>query len=632
MDNIYGVLYVFSIITITCLFGLKCNWSRLLSVGEFFVYFLIIFYSIFFFIFYLLGAVELLANQSNLSITNALSLAIIVAGAMIFNFSRAASLSYCLFPIFDKPPPLRLQAKIVKYLTLSVYLILAGLLILGFPRGFEVWAYHLPIGINIFQKGSLQIWDQAYMHTFPANMSIWDGFWLQILPERLISVVNLPYLAMCVFFLYQLCRLVGADRSASWLVACGLTTIPLFGFSALELGADVAGVAFIIVAVYLVLARPNVKPGWCFMSGLAAGLAYGFKASHLIPSTLLVIFILIGQDKLLASSYLVRFKQVLKFAIAFLLMAGIWLLRNYIELGNPTYPVHFGSIWDALGFKAAPDFVISDRTSTQFEWVHTSWEWLIYPWVEWHNIGQNYKHSSGLGAFFAATVPVTWLGFTLMLITDEWKIKKDKFQFSVILYLLGTILVAIWWFLGDRQPRYIMAGIALLLPITALFITEAGRRLRKSYELVLIFGISFMFIVLLVRLGVVQGALITSNGLASRSMAFEYPSIIDKLENGSTILDLEERTWHYPLYGAQLSNRVVSYPEAERLFRQDNSWNLNSSLIRQLGITHIYVHGNPKLIAGCVEIKVAENLDRNPFNGIKLDKPHILYRVIDHCS
>lgn len=628
MNSILGIFYIVTVTTSVCLMGNKYNWSRLLSIGEFFIYFLVLFFSFFFFLFDLLGIFELLFNQPKVGITNAFFLAVIVVIATIFINTRTASLSFCFFPVFDKSQPLCLQAKIVKYMTFVVYLTLACLLILGFPRGFEVWAYHLPIAINIFQKGSLQVWDQAYMHTFPANMSIWDGFWLQVLPERLVSAVNVPYLAMCVFFLYQLCRLAGADRSASWLVACGLTTIPLFSFSALELGADVAGVAFIIAAVYFVLARPNVKPGWCFMSGLAAGLAYGFKSSHLIPATLVAILIFISQDKLLASSYLLRCKQILKFAIAFLLMAGVWILRNYIELGNPTYPVHFGAIWNVLGFKEAPDFVISDRANTQFEWVHASWEWLIYPWVEWHYIGQNYKHSSGLGAFFAATVPVTWLGFTITLLTGEWRTKS---QIPVILLLTGTLLVAIWWFLGDRQPRYVMAGIALLLPITALFLTEAERRVRKLYEWVLIAGISFMFIVPLVRLSTAQGGLITSNGLANRSMALGYPELIDKLEQGSTILNLEERTWHYPLYGAQLSNRVVSYPEAERLFRQDDAWNLNSALIRQMGITHIYAHGNPKFIAGCVEIEPEDKLDRNLFNGVELDEPRILYRVIDHC-
>lgn len=633
MDVILGFLYIVLVIASTLLLSAKFNWSKALSMGDFFVYLFVLVFSIFFFIFYFLGLINIITNQLKISITNALLLAIITTIPLAFIRTKPGDKNNCFHSsIFKKQQPLSLQIKFVKYFTFCSYIILTGLLLLDFPRGFEVRAYHLPLAINIFQNGSLQVWDHAYMHTFPANMSIWDGFWLQVFPERLVSIVNLPYLALCVFFLYQLCRLTGADRSASWLVSCGLTSIPLFSFSALELGADIAGVAFIIASTYLVLTKPNTKPDWSFMSGLSAGLAYGFKSSHLIPVALLAIFILISKNTSSTSNFLDKSKQISKFSIGFLLIAGVWLFRNYFELKNPTYPIHFGPLWNALGFKAAPDFIIGDRANTQFEWVHASWEWLVYPWVEWHYIGQNYKHSSGLGAFFAATVPASWLGFTILLLTSQWRTKKEQLgKVAVSLYLLGTLLVTIWWFLGDRQPRYVMTGITLLLPIAALLITGANKKLRKLYEFILIIGICFMLIVPIVRLGITQAGSLTSEGLASRSMTMEYPQLIDKLEPGSTILNFDDRHSHYALYGEKLSNHVVSKPEAERLFRQNNSWNLNISLIRQLGITHIYSQGEPSLTANCVKIEAIDRLDHNPFNGLKLDLARILYRIIDNC-
>ena len=130
---------------------------------------------------------------------------------------------------------------------------MAAILVIGFPRGFEANAYHLPSAVNFFRDGSLRVWDARWLHTLPANASLWDGFWLRVLPERLVSVVNLPFLGLCVLLLYRLCRYSGADRSAAALISCGLTTIPLFGFCALELGADVAGVAFSLAALWLVL-------------------------------------------------------------------------------------------------------------------------------------------------------------------------------------------------------------------------------------------------------------------------------------------------------------------------------------------------------------------------------------------
>jgi hypothetical protein len=112
---------------------------------------------------------------------------------------------------------------------------------------------------------------------------------------------------------------------------------------------------------------------------------------------------------------------------------------------------------------------------------------------------------------------------------------------------------------------------------------------------------------------------------------FEYPSRIDNLPSGSVILDLQGRPLHYELYGARLTNRVVSFPEAERLFREGDEWNLRPAEIRRLGISYAYAAGTPKLAPGCVHLEPEAQLDRNPFNLVPFDQPRILYRVSDDC-
>ena len=166
---------------------------------------------------------------------------------------------------------------------------------LAFPRGFEANAYHLPSAVNFFRDGSLRIWDTGYLHTLPANASLWDGFWLRLLPERIVSVVNLPFLGLCVLLLYQLSRYSGADRSAATLISCGITTIPLFGFCSAELAADVAGVAFSLAALWLALSRPQLFPSWPVLAGAASGLAYGYKPLHLVGAVLVGLLILFGR-------------------------------------------------------------------------------------------------------------------------------------------------------------------------------------------------------------------------------------------------------------------------------------------------------------------------------------------------
>ena len=101
--------------------------------------------------------------------------------------------------------------------------------------------------------------------------------------------------------------------------------------------------------------------------------------------------------------------QSAAFASGFLALAGIWLLRNQLQLGNPVYPIPLGGLPGLLGFASAPDWPFDEMKYAELEWVPASWQWLVYPWVEGHRLHQNFKFSSGLGPFFAATVPVAWI-------------------------------------------------------------------------------------------------------------------------------------------------------------------------------------------------------------------------------
>ena len=514
------------------------------------------------------------------------------------------------------------------------FALVAALLVIGFPRGFEANAYHLPSAVNFFRDGSLRIWDTGYLHTLPANASLWDGFWLRLLPERIVSVVNLPFLGLCVLLLYQLSRYSGADRSAAALISCGITTVPLFGFCSTELAADVAGVAFSLAALWLALSRPQLFPSWPVLAGAASGLAYGYKPLHLVGAVLVGLLILFGRapSVQLRPSGATRVGQSAAFASGFLALAGIWLLRNQLQLGNPVYPIPLGGLPGLLGFTSAPDWPFDEMKYAELEWVPASSQWPVYPWVEGHRLHQNFKFSSGLGPFFAATVPVAWILWGALLVSEPWhRVLRDGDRAARILYICGTTVFLAWWFSGSRQPRYFMVGIAELLPLAAVLLASTSGRLRRGYEATMALGILFMLLVLVVNIGVEEGSLLKLGRLPTRAETFEYPPRIDDLPDGSVVLDLAGRPVHYQLYGARLTNRVVSYPEAVRLFREGDAWNLRAAELRRLGATYAYAAGVPTLAPGCVRLEPDAQLDRNPFNSEPFAEPRVLYRVIDGC-
>jgi hypothetical protein len=76
---------------------------------------------------------------------------------------------------------------------------------------------------------------------------------------------------------------------------------------------------------------------------------------------------------------------------------------------------------------------------------------------------------------------------------------------------------------------------------------------------------------------------------------------------------------------------VVSYPEAVRLFREGDGWNLRAAELRRLGVSYAYAVGIPTVARGCVRIEPDAQLDHNPFNNERFAAPRVLYRVIDDC-
>jgi hypothetical protein len=593
---------------------------------------------LFFFAFDVLGALGLFFSGRWVSFPNAIAVAIaLAAGAYICGW-RYSSKSLTVrkeLTVRTSSPEVNGTARVVVTAVSGGFVIIAALLVIGYPRGYEESAYHLPNAVNFFRDGSLRIWDRSFMHTYPANASLWDGFWLRLLPERVVSSVNLPFLGLCVLLLYRLCRLSGADPSSARLISSGVTTIPLFGFCSTELGADVAGVAFSLAALWLVLSQPPCFPSWSVLAGAVSGLAYGYKPLHLVTAALVSLLILSvrGPSARPQLSPRARLLHAVGFVAAFLALTGVWLLRNEIELGNPVYPIPLGGLGAFLGFTPASDWPYDAHKYAELEWVHASWQWLIYPWIEGHSLNQNFKFSSGLGPFFAATVPVAWIAWSAMLVPEPWRSREisDGDRAARVLYACGTAIFSAWWAAGSHQPRFAMVGIAALLPLAAVLVASSPGWLRRAYEITLALGILFMLAVLVTYIAVAEGSLLILGRLPTRAEVFQYPPRIDDLPAGSVILDLVDRPEHYPLYGANLSNRVVSYPTATALFRDGDEWNLGAADIRRLGITYAYAFGFPRLVPGCVNLEEEARLERNPFNAVPFDQPRILFRVVDDC-
>lgn len=565
----------------------------------------------FFLPFYLLGTVQLLWDARLVTVFNA---ALLLAPAAL----AATLLPYRLAAQGPIQP-----TGVVARCTAATFLLTAAMLVCGFPQGYEVLAYHLPTAVALLQTHGLQAWDGNFPHTFPANASVLAAFLLASVPEHFVSAMNLLWLPPLACATYGLCRLADADRRAALLATCGLLSVPMVAFSVAEPGADVGGLAFVALALYCALCRDLPRGTGAALAGLAAGLAFGFKSLHLIGAALVggLICVRHWRDGGARAATL--------YAAGMLLMAGFWLARNALAYGNPLYPVVPPLLGSWLGWRAAADVDFTLRHATQFEWVTTPAQWLIYPWQEPQRWGQNFKHSAGLGAFVAAALPGTALAFGGALLRDGWRGHGTR----LALALVAAGVMAAWWLLDDHQPRYALAALPCFAALAAWAVTQAQGRWRTLFDGVLGLCVLAMLAVFLSRQALTFADRIVLARQAARAQFYEYPPLVDRLPPGSVILNLADRNRHYPLAGARLANRIVSMPEGRRLLGLPPSLTapaaatLRGSVLRAAGITHVYAAGVKLRHDEALRLVVLARLDRNPVNGRALAQARVLYRV-----
>jgi hypothetical protein len=386
---------------------------------------------------------------------------------------------------------------------------------------------------------------------------------------------------------------------------------------------------FLGLALYLlILAARRGDTLLAAASGVAAGLAAGCKTNGIIYFGLLALYPIVTT---------VRWSRAvvvcLTFVAAGTAVAAVWWARNWVLLGNPFFPVAIPVLADVMGWPSAPG-VGPAVFITDYQWVRSRLEWLAYPWLEWHNINQNWKHSSGLGAFFAAVLPATLVLSGVRLASSERFQKREIGIFGGFV-VLSTVA---WWSMA-HEPRYWIPTLLFFLPLSAVVLSQLDRHYRQLTQWILVGCIGLMLGLFLVREVIVFGDRIIYSGHHVRHRAFGYPKAVDSLPPGSVIVNVALRTWHYALAGETLNNRVVSAIAACRTLAGMRGWGesdcgthllkLEQAPLRAWRATHLFSEGEVRYeSADGVRLRQVEALTHNPVNGMPLPAPRILYEIV----
>jgi len=173
-------------------------------------------------------------------------------------------------------------------------------------------------------------------------------------------------------------------------------------------------------------------------------------------------------------------------------MTSFWLARNNLQLGNPLYPVYM-SVFKIFGWHEPPDVDLLTSGFSQIEWVRSSTDWIFYPWREWDYQGPNFSASSGLGPFFAATIPAA-CAFTAIRL---FKTRERKSVNAAFLLAGGLFVMVMWAAMHNHQPRYALGAFIFLVPLVASMITCATGRSRGVLEGITVGCIMTMMFVML---------------------------------------------------------------------------------------------------------------------------------------
>jgi hypothetical protein len=234
------------------------------------------------------------------------------------------------------------------------------------PEGIDTLTFHFPDVGKWIREGSIWRVDQftplLTNGNYPHNGDV--VFLAAILPWRndwLAGAVNPLYVALAGIAVYALARELGAPRPPAILAGALFASLPVVGLAANGEGmTDSLMFATLGAGMLFLLRHERGAPlSELVLAGLALGLAFGTKWYSLwAVAAVVAVWVgvrLIGRlPPRKGPNPLFRDVGLVAGLIA--LAGGVWLLRNWIDTGNPVFPVEVGALGVTV-FDAPYDYI-----------------------------------------------------------------------------------------------------------------------------------------------------------------------------------------------------------------------------------------------------------------------------------
>ncbi len=309
--------------------------------------------------------------------------------------------------------------------------------------------YHLAVPSELI-KNNFFLYFPFDVHTnFPLNVEMLYLLALLISGWKLANFINFVFLPLFIILLYSFSKkyfgrraaLIGVAIFGSTYAIIDLSTHPLvdleFGFFSVA--------SFILLVLWLEKGEDN----FFFLSALLSGIALGIKYTAFIftiPLSIFFVILFIFIKTRGPGNRRKRFgKKILKiipYVLILFAVASPWLVRNYIDTGNPVFPIAANMMgWE--GWTTNQNELLKKAANAS---MIDFYGVLTLPWRMSFS-ERDFGSSTFIGPIFLIFMPLIFL------------YRKERIDYILILYCL---LYFILWGISFNMMRFAVPLLAIL--------------------------------------------------------------------------------------------------------------------------------------------------------------------------
>jgi hypothetical protein len=357
------------------------------------------------------------------------------------------------------------------------------------PTAIDTLTFHLPGVARWIETGSIWQVDNMVANVahgnFPNNGDV--VLLAAVLPwhnDFLSHLSMYPFYVLTGLAVYALARELRARPAIAAVASCLVLTIPAVALPALALSLVDALMLFSFLTGILFLVRHSRSgaASELLVAGLALGIAFGTKW-YAVSSVAIVVAVWASASVLRRSAW----RQVLSQAAVLIgviaLAGGVWLLRNWVETGNPILPVRVELLGTTI-FDAPHDVLRETNGFTIADYLGDGgvWSEFILP---------------QLRRALASPAGLIGVGFLLALCVFAWRPSRRPggawAPLAVVVGLLAVAYAITPYSAGgpEGQPtlvgadaRYAVPAIALAAALVPTILSPRARAIALALGLV----------------------------------------------------------------------------------------------------------------------------------------------------